>query len=65
MVGAPARAQRKRVVWGDDEQRNERALLYEWGERYAACEEDAGPVLVFGISASVIYGIIFWIVGLF
>ena len=25
----------------------------------------AGPVLVFGISASVIYGIIFWIVGLF
>lgn len=25
----------------------------------------AGPVLVFGISASVIYGIIFWVVGLF
>lgn len=65
MVGAPARAQRKRVVWGDDEQRSERALPCRRGEGYGACEEDAGPVLVFGISASVIYGIVLWIIDFF
>ena len=28
------------------------------GKRYGAREEEAGPVLVYGISASVIYGLI-------
>ena len=65
MVGAPARAQRKRVVWRDDEQRSERALPCKRGKGYEACEEDAGPVLIFGISASVIYGIVFWMTTLF
>ena len=33
------------------------------GEGYAACEEEAGPVLVFGISASVVYGLILCLPG--
>ena len=47
---------------GDDERRNERALPAGRGEGYEACEEDAGPVLAYGISASVIYGVILWII---
>ena len=32
-------------------------------ERCGLCDDDAGPVLVYGISASMIYGILLWIVG--
>ena len=50
---------------GDDERRSERALPEGRGEGYEVREEEAGPVLAYGISASVVYGIILYIVELF
>ena len=35
------------------------------GEGCEVREEEAGPVLAYGISASVVYGIILYVVGLF
>ena len=35
------------------------------GEGYGAREEEAGPVLAYGISASVVYGIVIYILGLY
>ena len=41
---------------GDDEQRNEQGPRLSPGAAgYGACEEEAGPVLVFGIGSSVVY----------
>ena len=60
-MGAPIRRGVQRRM-GDDERRNERALPAGRGEGYEAREEDAGPVLAYGISASVIYGIILWVI---
>ena len=34
-------------------------------EQSGLCEDAAGPVLAYGIGASVIYGLILWVVGLF
>ena len=53
-MGDPGAAQAR---WGDDEQRSERALPDRRCEGYRACEEEAGPVLVYGISAGVVYGL--------
>lgn len=39
--GDPAQAQRKRVVWGKDERRNERALPLGRNERYGARKDEA------------------------
>jgi hypothetical protein len=50
---------------GDDERRNERALPEGRGEGYGAREEEAGPVLAYGISASVVYGVILYFLGLY
>ena len=50
---------------GDDERRNERALPEGRGEGYGAREEEAGPVLAYGISASVVYGGILYFLGLY
>ena len=35
------------------------------GEGYGAREEEAGPVLAYGISASVVYGIMIYALGLY
>ncbi len=35
------------------------------GEGYGAREEEAGPVLAYGISASVVYGIMIYVLGLY
>ena len=35
------------------------------GEGYGAREEEAGPGLAYGISASVVYGIVIYILGLY
>ena len=35
------------------------------GEGYGAREEEAGPVLAYGISASVVYGVILYFLGLY
>ncbi len=50
---------------GDDERWNERALPEGQGEGYGAREEEAGPVLAYGISASVVYGVILYFLGLY
>ncbi len=50
---------------GDDERRSERAPPKGRGEGYAVREEEAGPVLAYGISASVVYGIILYVAQLF
>ena len=50
---------------GDDERHSERARPGGRGEGYGAREEEAGPVLACGISASVVYGIILYVMGLF
>ncbi len=53
------------ALWGEEEQHSERALATGRGEGYGACDDAAGPVLVYGISASVVYGMILYIAGLF
>ena len=39
-TGSPARAQRRRVLRGEDEQRNKRALPERRSEGYGACEDE-------------------------
>ena len=42
--GDPARAQRKRVAWGEEAQWSERAFAAGGSKRYAACADDAGRI---------------------
>ena len=51
----------KRFLWEKEEQRSERAFAGSGSEGCGACDDAAGPVIVFGTLASVIYGVILMI----
>ena len=63
MLGSPAANQRSVCRGEKEEQRNERTCAAGGGERYGACDDAAGPVIVFGTLASVVYGVVLMLFG--
>ena len=65
MVQGSRKNPAQRFFWEKEEQRSERAFAESGSEGCAACDDAAGPVIVYGVSASVVYGVIYWITTLF
>ena len=61
--GEPLRAPAKRTWWGEEEQGSGRSFDEGKTEQSGLCDDEAGPVIVFGTLASVIYGVILMLVG--
>ena len=57
------RAPAKRTRWGEEEQGSGRSFDEGKTEQSGLCDDEAGPVIVFGTLASVIYGVILMLVG--
>ena len=61
MVQGSRKNPAQRFFWEKEEQRSERAFAESGSEGCAACDAAAGPVIVYGVSASVVYGLIYWL----
>ena len=53
----------KRFSWEKEEQRSDRAFAFSGSKGCGACDDAAGPVIVYGTVAAMIYGIILMVFG--
>ena len=63
MVQGSRKNPAQRFLWEKEEQRSKRAFAGGGSEGCAACDDAAGPVIVYGTVASVIYGVVLMLFG--
>ena len=63
MVQGSRKNPAQRFLWEKEEQRSERAFAESGSEGCAACDDAAGPVIVYGTVVSVIYGVVLMLFG--